>query len=917
MKLKIIQEPLEQAPQINEIEAENEDLSLKKHVLEPEQQKLLQRTIDLFPSFAKEGLGKTSLITHKIKLKPGTEAIKQRYFPVSPAIQKIMHEEIKKMLDMGVIEECHSPWSSPVVLVKKDDKFRLCLDSRKLNQVTEKDAFPTPLIDSILSRLPKAKYISAVDLKKAFWQIPLEESSRPYTAFTVPGCPLYQYRVMPFGLTNAPSCLSRLMHEVIPPHLRDRVMVYLDDLLIMTETFEEHIDLLTEVAYHIRKSGLTLNIEKSNFCLKEVSFLGYKIGYGEIKTDPDKVSAIVSYPIPTTVRQVRRFLGMAGWYRRFITNFASLSARISDLLKKATKFCWTSEAQTGFEAIKSALTEGPVLVTPDFNRPFTIQCDASSSGVGGVLTQLDEEGNERPIAYVSQKLSLTQKKYTVTEQECLAAIICLKKFRPYVEGQEFQIITDHASLKWLMSQSDLNNRLARWSLKMQGYNFTIDHRKGKDHVVPDALSRTHSIDEITELEIIPPVDLESPAFQSEEYQNLVKTVESNSNSILNLKILDNNIFRKNLVKNDENPLEINSWKLWLPRELIVDVIREAHDSATSVHGGIHKTLEKIQREYYWPKMYQDVREYINNCSICKETKPRNNIQRPPMYTQSKSDRSFQKIYSDLIGPYPKSKLGNVGALIVLDNLTKFPLLFPLKNMKASGIIKHFENDVFSIFGVPEKVWTDNGKQFTSHAFQTFLQKYGVDHTLNAFYSPHPNASERVNRTIVCGLRIFIKEDQRCWDENLHFITMSIRSLFHQGIDMPPYSALFGQHMVTHGDNYKLLRTLGSLEEGEIITNNFNKFDAIRYRIQIALKKAFEKNSETYNLRSNREANFQVGQEVYRKNFIQSDKSKNINAKLAKRALKARIEKKLGNSVYLLSDLNGKHLGVFHAKDIYS
>jgi hypothetical protein len=234
-------------------------------------------------------LGKTSLVSHSITLKPGTVPVKQRYYPVSPAIQNIMHAEIKKMLDMGIIEESKSPWSSPVVLVKKGEGHRICLDSRKLNAATEKDSFPTPLIESIFSRLPKAKFISTLDLKKAFWQIPLEESSRPYTAFVVPGCPLYHYKVMPFGLTNAPATLCRLMEAVIPPELREQVFVYLDDLLILSEDFDSHINLLTELSYLIRKAGLTINIDKSHFCLKEVIFLGHKIGYGEIQADPDKV----------------------------------------------------------------------------------------------------------------------------------------------------------------------------------------------------------------------------------------------------------------------------------------------------------------------------------------------------------------------------------------------------------------------------------------------------------------------------------------------------------------------------------------------------------------------------------------------------------------------------------------------------
>jgi len=281
----------------------------KMHLLTEDQKVKLGAVIKTFPSFEREGLGRTSLIEHSMIINTETP-VKQRHWPISPAKEKWMFEEVEKMIALDVIEPSKSPWSSNCVLVKKGNKNRLCLDSREINRHTRKDAYPLPHIDGILSRLPPAKYITGLDMKHAYWQIPLAESSRPYTAFTIPNRPLYQYKVMPFGLTNAAQTLCRLMDQVIPAHLRTRVFVYLDDLLVLSDDFESHLMLLREVAVHLRKANLTINVAKSHFCMQEIKYLGFIIGYGQLKTDPGKIKAIEDFPIPKSVKQLRRFLGL-------------------------------------------------------------------------------------------------------------------------------------------------------------------------------------------------------------------------------------------------------------------------------------------------------------------------------------------------------------------------------------------------------------------------------------------------------------------------------------------------------------------------------------------------------------------------------------------------------------------------------
>lgn len=410
------------------------DDSPNHHSLTAAERSRLDDVISLFPSCELEGLGNTSLIRHHIDV-GSAMPIKQRHYPVSPAVQSTMYAELDRMLALGVIEESQSAWNSPVVLVRKSNgKARLCLDSRMLNKVTVKDAYPMPIIEGILGRLGETHYISSIDLKDAFWQIELDNESRPKTAFTVPGRPLYQYCRMPFGLCNSPQTMCRLMDKVIPGDLREYVFVFIDDLLVVSADFDIHVERLRRVAHCLRQANLTINVEKSKFVMREIRYLGYIVGNGCLKTDPDKVRAIKEFPVPATVRQVRRFLGITGWYRRFIANYSGLAAPLTNLTAGQGKFNWSNEANVAFEKLKRCITTAPVLANPDFSRQFIIQCDASGTGVGSVLYQVHEDGLEHPIAFMSKKLNAAQRNYSVTELECYAAVLSVKKISSVCGG---------------------------------------------------------------------------------------------------------------------------------------------------------------------------------------------------------------------------------------------------------------------------------------------------------------------------------------------------------------------------------------------------------------------------------------------------------------------------------------------------
>lgn len=882
-----------------------------QHQLSPEQVSRLEKIKSLFPSSVDLGLGRTSFLKHKIDT-GDAEPVKSRFYPVSPKVQELMNEELDRMISLGVIEESESPWNSPVVLVRKPGKNRLCLDSRKLNSVTKKMAYGLPNINGLISRLSDTYFISSIDLKDAFWQVELDNASKEKTAFTVPGRPQYQYRVMPFGLCNAAQRLCQLMDKVFPSHMHSNVFVYLDDLLIVSTNFDDHMTLLADVARKLRLAGLTVNLQKSRFCFREVKYLGHIVGYGTIRPDPEKVSAIENFPIPCSVKQVRRFVGMVGYYGKFLKNFSALSSPLTDLIKKKGKFLMTPEARESFVKLKKALISEPILVHPDFTKPFFIHCDASRYGIGACLMQKDVEGNDRAICYFSKKLNNAQRNYSVTELECLAAVLAVEKFRSYVELHQFTIITDHSALKWLMSQKDLNGRLARWSLRLQRFDFSIQHRKGRLNVVPDTLSRENDVSSLCNN--MPLVDLQSPSFDSEEYDGLRKIVRDNSERLPDIKLSENYVYKRVGLRVGDGD-DTNLWRLWIPTQLTHDLIAKTHTCDDTLHGGIKKTCHKLRQLYFWPKLHSQVVEYTRQCETCKSAKRPNSILQTPMGKPFESDRPFQLIYMDYLGPYPRSHQGNSYMLVVLDHLTKYPIFIPLKQATAILTIGALEKLVFSMFNVPESVFTDNGAQFLSRTFQDFLSSYGIKHLKTPIYSAQANASERLNQSIIQGIRLQISNEHKRWDECLTQIGFALRSTIHESIGMSPHKALFGQEMVCHGSAYKLLRKLDCLGETDInITRDTDKIRKLQDDLQNKIRQSHEKNEKKYNLRV-RKAKWVVGQEVYRRLFHQSDFGKQFNAKFAPKFEKCRVKEVLADNRLVLENLKGKVIGTYHSKDV--
>ncbi|GBB91667.1 hypothetical protein RclHR1_19010001 [Rhizophagus clarus] len=447
---------------------------------------LLQRQNDF--AWESSQLGRTNLIQHTINTEEG-KVIRKHWYRTSQLERKFIEQKIARLLKEGLIERSTGPWASPVVLVrKKNGKQRLCIDYRELNNITQKDAYPLPRIDDMLDSFGKAKWFTSLDLTSGYWQVEVDPKDQPKTAF-ITQFGIYQFKVMLFGLCNAPATFQRLMDEIFHEILWKFVMVYLDDIIVYSETFEEHLKHLGIVFDHLQAAGLKLNPGKCFFMKAELEFLGHIISAQGIQTDPAKTEKVKNFPKPKNTTQLRGFLGLASYYRRFVPNFARIATPLNKLLRKGTVYQWTAEQDKAFNALKECLVTSPILAFPNFNKQFILFTDASILGLGAILSQLDEKNQEHVIAYASRTLNKAEKNYTATELECLAVVWAIKHFHAYVYGQKFKLITDHLALKYLFNTTIPAGRTARWILKLQVYDFETIHRAGKKHSNVDSLSR--------------------------------------------------------------------------------------------------------------------------------------------------------------------------------------------------------------------------------------------------------------------------------------------------------------------------------------------------------------------------------------------------------------------------------------------
>ncbi len=663
-----------------------------------------------WPTVCTNEIGQSSIIKHRI-ITNDEVPVRKRPYKLSREKQQFVDAEIQGLLDKKIIRPSISPYASPVVVVpKKDGGSRLCVDYRGLNAKTHLDAYPMPQIQDILESLHGTTVFSTLDLKTGYWQMEMEPESIQKTAF-VTSAGLFEFLRLPFGLKNAAASFQRLMEHVLRDLRGKCCLIYIDDVVIFSENEEKHLQHLNQVFSCLSNAGLTLNLRKCNFFQKSLTFLGHVISGEGVKTDPSKVSAVCDFPVPQSLKDLQRFIGLAGWYHRFIPKFSEKAVSLHALKQKNATWVWTDECQTAFDTIKQDLTNAPVLIPPDLSKSFKVQTDASEFGLGAVLTQ-DLEGEEHVVAYASRLLRGPEKAYSVSEKECLAVIWAVEKWRTYLEGRPFEVITDHSALTWVFQHPKLSSRLTRWTIRLQGFQFTVKYRKGQSNVVPDVLSRSMepvatsgrlTVVKAMKSPVKPAIlpvnlsDLVTAQSEDSEVQELSKKADAQvdvDNTRVRYVCENGLLFRSVPSSHCGEKLQ-----LVIPVSLRNEFLQYAHDNPLSGHLGRMKTLLRLMEVAYWPSMRADVWKYCKFCHICQKYKP--NLSKLSGHLQSTPVvEPGYMLGVDLMGPFPKSGKQNEHLLVVVDYCSKWVELFPLRTAKAPQIARILVEEIFTRWGTP-------------------------------------------------------------------------------------------------------------------------------------------------------------------------------------------------------------------------
>lgn len=878
-----------------------------------------------FKSFIKDWQGKFAKIEGFAKVKPvrlypdpSCPPVKQRCFPLSPPMQKIAAAEVDKLLAQGIIEPSTSPWASPGFLLPKRQpgQWRLCVDYREVNKVCRKNAYPLPRIQETLDCLKDSFLVSACDLAQGYHQLEMHEDSKDLTAFNIYGRGLFAYRALPFGLSGAPAIFQDAVEEALFDILGKICFVYFDDIIVIGRTFDEHLANLDAVLTRLYEKNFRLNWEKCSLLKRYTDYLGFVVGQGEIRVSPKKIEAIVNFPRPTTQKQLRGFLSLLSWLRRFIPNLAEKSASLTEMLKKGEKICWTEERDRAFRELKQCLCEPPVLLAPDFDYGFEIHADSSLTAVGAILLQ-NIGGEVRIIAYASRLLTQQERNYSTTERECLAVIFAVEKWRAYVQGQRTIVRTDHASLVWLKNLKDPTGRLARWVTRLAPFDLEIKYTKGKDNAGPDFLSRSfpEGSDADGEVAQVNPLVRVPDFTQSNDkwYCSLKDKIVKFPNRYPMFTVAHNIVYKlcKNRMTNQDE------LKMVVPTDERLKIVSEFHDTLQCSHFGVNKTYQKILQTYYWPKMLKDVRAYCKTCSVCQTYKVHNQLVAGKMAVKEMEEfKPMEMVCHDLIGPLPISH-GYQYLWVCVDSATNFVIAEPLRRATAAAVVKALESKLVLEYGPPKILLTDNGTQMKGTAVKEFCQRYNIAlHTL-PFYFPSANKTERVNLVLKTALSMWARENHREWSKHLPFVVFAMRSVVSESTGFTPNKLMFGRELPQLG-----------IPDPSLLTGNKVPFDPQKYHNKLSdeMKVIYDKardcynrakatQAKAYNLRR-RHVSYEVGQLVYRKNFEKSSGVDRTTRKLNARWIGPFIlVKKYSPTQFELSDMSNKSVGRWHVSHL--
>jgi hypothetical protein len=812
--------------------------------------------------------GRTSVSQHRIPLYKEMP-VKQRDRFFAPTKSLFLEAEIERLLALGVIRPSESPWASQVVIVDKPGgDMRLCVDYRLLNEQTIPDAYPLPRIDDLLHELNGSKYYTSLDLTSGFWQVEMDPDDAAKTAFRALG-ELYEFTVMPFGLENAPATFQRLMNKVLKP-VRHCAGVYIDDVLVRSPTWEQHLQDLRDVFTCLRKAGLRLSIKKCYFGEPHVRFLGFIISESGISPDKSKVQAMEDFPTPNSVKQLRSFLGTTGFYRRFIENYSKIVNPLNALLAKNRPFEWTDRQQRAFDELKKHMVSAPILGHPDLNKPFTLYTDASYLGLGAILGQKDEQGRERVIEYASRTLNKHELNYAPTELECLGVVWAVNKFAKYLCIQKFDVYTDHQALTSLLNKKHTNNKFIRWVLQLQEFNFNTLYRKGSDNRA-DSLSRAY--------EVTPAM---FAAFTANAKQKPSKEV-----TVLGIKYRETPKGLRRIPSPEDIPM----------------LLQDYHADPACGHFKIGATSKRIKERFWWPNMDADIRNYVQACDPCQRKDP-------PQITHELhpipvGGGPFNRWGIDIMGPLPAASNGGRYIIVAIDYFTKWPEARVLDNIRSETVAQFIFEDVICRFGVPKVIQTDNGKSFNNRLIHAMTERFGTRYSQVIAYHPQSNGLvERFNRTLGTALAKFVQAHTASWDKFVMAVLMAYRLSVQSSTRFSPYRLCFGLNGRLPVDLTWLTDEIDpDKDKPETLIGRavqiLSRLEPDRFQALENIKKAQEKQKKFHDRPIAEPITYKEGDKVL---VLDSEKLKRHDAKLLPKWLGPySIRRALRNNTYIIYD----------------
>lgn len=730
--------------------------------------------------FAKDefDVGRVVDFEHRIDLKDD-QPVACRPFIVPHKKTQIIDEEISRLLKCGIIKNSRSSFAAPCLLVyKKNGKARLVIDFRKINKKIVPVQYPLPHLETSLQLLGGNKYFSTLDLLSGYHQIPLRSQDTYKSAFTT-GRGLYEFLRVPFGMISSGAAMQNCMERVLSGLNNRIVLCYVDDLIVWGKTEQEHDRNLDTVLTRLRENGFKLNLEKCHFRKTEIECLGHTISKDGIKPNVEKVQALVDKPYPKTVKQIKSFLGLTGYYRKFIQNYALIAKPLIALLKKDVKFNFDSNCKSAYHTLIDYIVNAPILKYPDFSKRFYVDTDASLDAIGAVLTQ-KYDNVHMPIAFYSRSLNDCEKKYPIYDLEGLAIKAALNKWKFYLLGYDVTVRTDNKPVLYLLKSNPCEGRIAKYLAAIMEFNVQFEYLQGKINYAADFLSRNVNV-------------LTRQMSKADPYDiTVINNVIKQQHADEYIKKRLDNISNYNKFCKIDNVLyfvdDSNIKRLVVPKTLVKVYVEHFHCNI-GAHEGVRRTINRIKKHLFWCNMSSDIKKILGKCFICKRGKPDHN----PKNVMGKfptPTMPFQRLHIDILGPLPVSKSKFKYLLVIIDAFSHYTVIEPIRFKTSDTVCSIVQNKILNQFQKPNLIVCDQGTEFTASQFQNFCKSNDIE----IFYcSPYHHASnsmvERVNLTIENALRCLLLDKKGSWESHINYINESLNTTIHNSTGFSPFEIL--------------------------------------------------------------------------------------------------------------------------------